>query len=114
MSKVYVVKHDGGSYSDYVLSILGITDSCDEALLFAKEAAENMDGSDLIWDDRIFITDYELNKNYKDSTKAELEAYQSRAEDRSVDIYHFEDFSDGKYKRVVNKCPYCGRKLGAD
>lgn len=89
--KVYVTVYCTSEYSDYLEQIVGITDSKDQALVFAKKMAYYVNSQKDWWfdDDHIVIREYRWNDFQINTSKAQR------------NLYHVSDAQENKVEEVL-------------
>lgn len=102
--KVYVTVYCTSDYSDYLEQVVGITNSKEQALVFAKQMADYVNSQKDWWfnDDRIVIREYRWND------------FQINTSEAHRNLYDMSDAQENKVEEVkVYKDAYESRSNGS-
>ncbi len=109
--KVYVTVYCTSDYSDYLEQVVGITNSKEQALVFAKQMADYVNSQKDWWfdDDRIVIREYRWNDFQINTSEAHRDlcdmsnAQENKVEEVKVYKDAYESRSNGSicHERLV-------------
>ncbi|WP_347981378.1 hypothetical protein [Limosilactobacillus portuensis] len=98
---IYVAVYCTGNYSDYLEQVVGITDSKEQALKLAKQAANYVNSQESWWfdDDSIIIRKYKWNEFLFNNSKA-CRSLSDLVDSEEADVYRSGEGYSHKLKPV--------------
>ena len=98
---IYVTVYCTGCYSDYLEQVVGITDSKEQALGFAKQMADYVNSQKHWWldEDSIVIRKYKWDEFLVNTSKAQRSLYQFEGPNE-IEVYKSGNYMHGKLKQV--------------